>query len=69
MTRNSASPAPRKGEGMPDVGNLSREVGGLGRGEMNDQRLADALDIGVADAHARIEDVTEHRTIDLSEED
>jgi hypothetical protein len=39
------------------------------RGEMNDQQLADALDIGVQDAHARIEDVTEHRTTDLSDED
>lgn len=39
------------------------------RGEMNDQQLADALGESVSTAHARIEDVTEHRTTDLSGED
>jgi hypothetical protein len=39
------------------------------RGEFNDQQLADNLGIGVQNAHQRIEDVTEHRTSDLGDDD
>jgi len=35
------------------------------RSGMNDQGLSDALDIGVQNAHEKIEDVTEHQTWDL----
>ena len=37
------------------------------RGEFNDQGLADATGIGVQHAHEIIEDVTEHRSVDLDE--
>lgn len=39
------------------------------RGEFNDQALADELGIGVPTAHDLIEDVTEHRSTDLLDED
>ena len=54
---------------MPDVGNFWQDAGRTGRGEMNDQRLADAIDVGVTHAHEMIEDVTEHRSADLLEDD
>jgi hypothetical protein len=39
------------------------------RGEFNDAQLAEATGEGVQRAHAQIEDVTEHRTTDLLDED
>jgi hypothetical protein len=59
----------RKMPPIPEVSNFSRETGRPGRGEMNDQRLADALDIGVNTAHEMIEGVNEHRSTDMDGED
>ena len=61
--------ANRKMPPMPEVSNFSRDTGRIGRGEMNDQRLADALDVGVNTAHEMIEGAAEHRSTDLNMED
>lgn len=61
----NAKPWPLPKDSNTDTSAFMEHRGGTSRGEMNDQQLADALDVSVGEAHARIEDVTEHRSTDL----